>query len=257
MPKRDSAPIGAPCWIDLMSTDTDASRAFYEGLFGWTSEEAGEEYGGYINFLKDGRPIAGCMANQPQFESPDGWSVYLAVADAKQVNDAALANGGQSYVEPMDVGELGTMGVVADAGGAAIGLWQPAQHQGFAEHGEPNTPSWFELFTRDHAASVAFYETVFGWTTSAVGDSDEFRYSVLVDGEEQLAGIMDAGTFLPEGVPAHWSVYFGTADTDATLARIGELGGSTVVPAEDTPYGRLATAADPTGAIFKLVQPPA
>jgi predicted enzyme related to lactoylglutathione lyase len=52
-------------------------------------------------------------------------------------------------------------------------------------------------------------------------------------------------------------VYFGTADTDATLARIDELGGSTVVPAEDTPYGRLATAADPTGAIFKLVQPPA
>ena len=26
-----------------------------------------------------------------------------------------------------------------------------------------------------------------------------------------------------------------------------------VVPAEDTPYGRLAQAADPTGALFKLV----
>jgi hypothetical protein len=28
------------------------------------------------------------------------------------------------------------------------------------------------------------------------------------------------------------------------------------VPAEDTPYGRLATAADPTGAVFKFVQGP-
>jgi predicted enzyme related to lactoylglutathione lyase len=43
------------------------------------------------------------------------------------------------------------------------------------------------------------------------------------------------------------------ADTDAALARIGELGGATVMPAEDTPHGRLATASDPTGALFKLV----
>ena len=42
-------------------------------------------------------------------------------------------------------------------------------------------------------------------------------------------------------------------DTDAALARIVELGGSTVRPAEDTPYGRLAAATDPTGAQFKLV----
>ena len=68
---------------------------------------------------------------------------------------------------------------------------------------------------------------------------------------------MDANGFLPDGVPAHWSVYFGSDDADATLARISELGGSVVRPAEDTPYGRLAQAADPTGALFKLVQPPA
>ena len=75
----------------------------------------------------------------------------------------------------------------------------------------------------------------------------------MIVGETQYAGVMDASAFLPDGVPAHWSVYFKVADTDAALARIGELGGNTVVPAEDTPYGRLATAVDPTGAIFKLV----
>jgi predicted enzyme related to lactoylglutathione lyase len=57
------------------------------------------------------------------------------------------------------------------------------------------------------------------------------------------------------GVPAHWSVYFGVDDTDAALAQIAGLGGSTVTAAQDTPYGRLATAADPTGAQFKLVGP--
>ena len=60
---------------------------------------------------------------------------------------------------------------------------------------------------------------------------------------------------LPEGVPAHWTVYFGVDDTDAALAKIAELGGTVVRPAEDTPYGRLAAATDPTGAQFKLVGP--
>ena len=67
---------------------------------------------------------------------------------------------------------------------------------------------------------------------------------------------MDASAFLPEGVPAHWSVYIRVADTDATIAAITGHGGSVVMPAEDTPYGRLATVADPTGANFKIMAGP-
>jgi predicted enzyme related to lactoylglutathione lyase len=136
-----------------------------------------------------------------------------------------------------------------------VGIWEPGTHQGFGVMTEAGAPSWFELFTRDHAAAVSFYRNVFRWDTETMGDTDEFRYTTLKRGDDMLAGIMDATAFLPEGVPAHWSVYFGSDDTDATLARTVELGGSIVVPAEDTPYGRLATAADPTGAIFKLVAP--
>ena len=43
----------------------------------------------------------------------------------------------------------------------------------------------------------------------------------------------------------------------ASLAKVVELGGSVTQPAEDTPYGRLAGAVDPTGAPFKLMTPPA
>ena len=50
-------------------------------------------------------------------------------------------------------------------------------------------------------------------------------------------------------------MYFRTDDADATIARARELGGSVIQPAEDTPYGRLATLADPTGAAFKLIGP--
>jgi predicted enzyme related to lactoylglutathione lyase len=155
----------------------------------------------------------------------------------------------------MAVDDLGTMAFVSDPGGAAIGIWQPGQYPGFEKLGEAGTASWFELHTRDYETAVAFYRDVFRWHTRVMADTPEFRYTTLVNGEELLAGIMDVSAFLADGVPAHWSVYFGVDDTDAALARIVDLGGSIVTPAEDTPYGRLATAADPTGARFKLVAP--
>jgi predicted enzyme related to lactoylglutathione lyase len=253
MPKRDRAPLGAPCWVDLFSSDTDRAREFYGELFGWKSEQTGSEFGGYINFLKDGAPIAGCMLNDGSQGTPDGWSVYLATDDAQRTVDATVANGGQVYAPAMDVGDLGRMAVLADVGGATIGTWQPGTHPGFVELAEPNAPGWFELHTRDYDKSVAFYRAVFGWDTFTASDTPEFRYTTFGEGDGALAGIMDASAFLPDGVPSHWNVYFAVEDTDATLEKIGKLGGATVLPAEDTPYGRLAQASDPTGALFKLV----
>jgi predicted enzyme related to lactoylglutathione lyase len=252
MPKRDDAPTGAPCWVDLMTSQPDASRRFYCDLFGWTIEDPGPDYGGYVNFSADGVLVAGSMRNEPEMQTPDVWSVYLATGDAAATTEAAAANGGNVIVPAMDVMALGRMAVVSDAGDAAIGIWQPGEHRGFGVWDEPNTPGWFELHTRSYDASVDFYRKVFGWETRTEGDEPGFRYTTQVVDGEQLAGIMDASDFLPEGVPAHWSVYFRVADADATLARIVELGGSVVMPAEDTPYGRLATASDVTGAVFKL-----
>jgi predicted enzyme related to lactoylglutathione lyase len=192
------------------------------------------------------------MRNDGQSGSPDLWSVYLATEDAQATADAAVANGGQVLVPAMEVMQLGSMAVLADPGGAAIGAWQPGLHTGFAIFGETGTPTWFELHTRDYDASVQFYRDVFTWDTHVAGDTPEFRYTTLGEGDP-LAGIMDASAFLPDGVPANWSVYFGVDDTDAALAKTVHLGGAIILPAEDTPYGRLAQAADPTGALFKLV----
>ncbi len=250
MPKRDSAPIGAPCWVDLLTADPDKSRAFYGELFGWTSEEAGEDYGGYINFSKDGLPVAGCMRNDGQSGTPDVWSVYLATDDAQATAESASVHGGGVVAPAMEVMDLGSMAVVTDPGHAVIGAWQPGAHQGFPILGEPGTPAWFELHTREYEASIQFYRDVFKWDTHVASDTPEFRYTTLGAGDD---GIMDASAFLPEGVPAQWSIYFGVEDTDAALTKTVELGGSVVLAAEDTPYGRLAQAADPSGVLFKLV----
>jgi uncharacterized protein len=264
MPTRQTAPIGAPCWVDLRTSDTERSRTFYRELFGWAATDPAPEFGGYFNYTKDGVMVAGCMANQPppgaggpeSEPQPDGWSVYLATDDAAKTLDLAAAGGGQVQVPTMVVGDLGTMAVVADPGGASIGVWQPDTFQGIGVLGEPGTPSWFELHTTDYPAAVAFYRDVFRWDTHVMGDSSEFRYTTARDpsGEGWLAGIMDASGS-QHGTPAGWTVYFGVADADAALARIVELGGTIVTAAEDTPYGRLAAATDATGAAFKLAGP--
>jgi len=256
MPTRDEAPLGAPIWADLFTSDPDASRAFYEQLLGWTSEAAGEEFGGYINFAKDGHKVAGGMRNDGSSGQPDGWNIYLASADAVATDAAVEAAGGHVIVPAMDVMDLGAMAVYADPTGASIGAWKPGVHRGFEILGEPGTPSWFELHTRDHDAAVAFYRAAFGWDTHVVSDGPEFRYTTLGEGENQLAGIMDASGYLPEGVGSRWELYFGTDDTDAAVARTVELGGAVTQPAEDTPYGRIAALTDCTGAAFRLVQAP-
>ncbi|MCK5754243.1 MAG: VOC family protein, partial [Mycobacterium sp.] len=55
-----SAPIGAPIWFDLMSSDPDKAAEFYGAIFGWEAEAANPDFAGYRNFLKNGKRVAGC-----------------------------------------------------------------------------------------------------------------------------------------------------------------------------------------------------
>jgi uncharacterized protein len=247
---------GAPCWIDLMTSDTEKAKSFYGGLFGWTFVTGDQEkYGGYITASKNGKSVAGLMQKmEDQATMPDVWSTYLRSDDAAATAAAVTANGGQVYVEPMDVPEQGRMAIFGDASGAAVGVWQPREHKGYELVAEPGAPVWHELHTKDYDKAVKFYQDVFGWDTAVLSDTPEFRYTSLGAGDAAKAGIFDASGVLPEGVPSNWQVYFGVENADAAIAKAVELGGTVVRPAEDTPYGRNATLTDSTGAIFMISQ---
>src|SRR4051794_15158269 len=123
MPVRETTPTGAPTWVDLMTSDVEASRAFYCELFGWTAEEPAEEFGGYFSFRKDGVRMAGCMAQQSEPAGPDVWSVYLTTDDAEKTLEAASANGGEGVGPAVPGGGLGGMGGVSGPpGGAGRGV---------------------------------------------------------------------------------------------------------------------------------------
>jgi predicted enzyme related to lactoylglutathione lyase len=254
MTTRSAAPIGSPCWADLWTSDVEGSRKFYADLLGWEAQEPSPEFGGYFMFTRNGAPVAGGMGDMGDMKADNSWKVYLATDDIAKTLETAEAEGARVVAPAMAVADLGTQAVLIDPTGATVGAWQPGTFHGFSVIDEPGAPDWFELLTRDYAKAVAFYRSAFRWDTNTVGDSDQFRYSVMRNpsGDGELAGIMDAGAFLPDGLPSHWSVYFEVDGIDATAERAVALGGSVVTAPQDTPYGRLATLTDTAGAHFKL-----
>ncbi|NUP74619.1 MAG: VOC family protein [Sinomonas sp.] len=255
MPKPEIT-SGAPCWADLMTSDVEKAKTFYGELFGWTYETGDQEkYGGYTTAWKDGEQVAGLMAKMPdQATMPDVWTIYLSTDDINKTAQKIESAGGQVFLPPMEVPEQGHMAMFGDAGGAAFGVWQSSGHTGFGRIAEPGSPVWFENFTRSYEPTVKFYQEALDWDTDVMSDTPEFRYTTLGAGMEAKAGIMDAANELPEGVPSNWHIYWGVEDADAAIETASKLGGQVIRGAEDTPFGRMATLADPLGAVFLINQ---
>lgn len=246
---------GTPCWVHLLTSDIDKSLAFYADLFGWESEGSRPEFGGYANATSDGHLVAGMVPNTPEMNNVDSWQTFISTDDIDASIEAAAAAGGTLVAPAMQVSDLGSMGVMLDPAGALFGLWQPGTHTGFEKYNEPGSVTWDELHSKSFAATTDFYTSVFGWSIEKTADTDDFRYyQGQIDGET-VAGLMDAANTLPAEMPSHWAVYFAVADVDAAVARGLQGGASLVRAAQDTPFGRIAEVADPTGAAFTLHGP--
>jgi len=258
MPTRDSAPVGSPCWADLWTSDVDGSRQFYGELFSWEAQEPSPEFGGYFMFTRDGVPVAGGMGDMGEARADNTWKVYLATDDMTRTLQSAEAEGGHVLLPAMPVADLGVQAVMLDPTGVPLGVWEPKAFPGFTVLNENGAPSWFELLSSQYERALEFYRSTFGWETKVIGDSEAFRYTVLAPGGgDELAGVMDATAFLPEGVPGQWSIYWDVDDVAATAVKVTALGGRVVQEPEQSPYGTMATVTDPAGAVFKLRMPPA
>ncbi|GAA4738066.1 VOC family protein [Gordonia alkaliphila] len=252
-----SAPLGAPVWFDLVSSDPARAAEFYGALFGWEAEEPNAEFAGYQNFTLGGRRVAGMHPHMAEAGGPsDIWSIYLRTDDAFATQAKLVENGGTEVFPPMPVGDLGTMAYGIDPAGAMIGYWQSAAHTGFAEWGVHGAPYWFECLSLHQPAATAFYEVVFGARPELVPGAPG-NYTQLFYGDTAYAALMDATGMLPADVPSHWRVYITVDDVAATVAKAVELGGACAMEPETTPWGTLATITDPLGAMICLGHPPA
>jgi uncharacterized protein len=119
----------------------------------------------------------------------------------------------------------------------------------------PGTPSWVELSqTPDIEASAAFYGELLGWEIPELPNSAElggYRRARL-NGRD-VAGVSPR---MQEGAPTVWATYVSVEDAAATIARVGEAGGQTIVePMDVMGLGTMAVFSDSTGAVCGIWQP--
>ncbi|MFJ4786718.1 VOC family protein [Streptomyces sp. NPDC088794] len=246
---------GTPCWVSLMVHGMDATQEFYGALFGWEFRPGPHQLGPYARALLDGYEVAGIGQLPPDRHLPIAWTPYLASDDVDVTAETVRLCGGTIGVGPLDAAEAGRLAIGSDPAGAVFGIWQAAAHLGTAITGVPGTPAWNELVTAESESVTKFYETVFGYETQPAAATD-FDYVTLNLAAHPVAGIHGVGNALPRDRGPHWMTYFEVADTDASATRLQDLGGHVLKPPTDSPYGRVATVADPEGARFALIQIP-
>jgi uncharacterized protein len=112
---------GALSWAELLTNDPEKAGAFYAEVFGYELSPWGPEEAGYTVFTKGEAQIAGLMKS-PQEGMPPNWGIYFSTEDVDGVAQKVKAAGGQIYMGPEDMPEVGRVSVLADPQGAAFGV---------------------------------------------------------------------------------------------------------------------------------------
>jgi uncharacterized protein len=252
MGERTSYSPGTFSWVELSTTDQEGAKAFYSGLFGWETEDNPVGEGAVYMMAKLGDRYVGAISPQPRQQreagAPPMWNSYITVESADAALEAASDHGGTVHAPAFDVFDAGRMGVIQDPQGAFVMVWEPRNHIGAGVVNAHGALSWNELASPDPEASAGFYSAVFGFKAEAMEGSDT-PYLIIstADGHSNGGIRMAAST-----EPCYWLVYFGTDDIEGSVARAGELGGTTVVQPTDVGPGRFAALQDPQGAVFAL-----
>jgi predicted enzyme related to lactoylglutathione lyase len=260
MPERTSYEPGTFSWVDLSTTDLEAAKTFYAGLFGWDYDISETPMGPYVMALKDGKAVAG-MGNQSDDQKemgvPSFWNSYVSVASADASAARAAELGGTVLLPPMDAMDAGRVAFIAAPGGEVFGVWEPKNHIGAGLVNEHGSLGWNELATRDLETAKAFYTGLFGWTMhTGPNPSDVGEYTSIAVGDNMNGGALVMGEDWPADVPAYWAVYLYVDDIDVATTTAKDLGGQVMMPAMDIPeVGAIVVLQDPTGAVFTVMQP--
>ncbi|MFD4574548.1 VOC family protein [Streptomyces sp. NPDC058417] len=245
-------PEGAPCWADAMFSDVEGAKSFYGAVLGWTFGESSSEYGNYTQAYAKADAVAAVVPPMPGQEGQSAWCLYFASDDAHATAARVREHGGEVLMEPMQVGEFGTMCLAREPSGAVFGLWQAGVHEGFEATGVPGAYAWSEVFTREPGKADDFFSAVFGYRQQQMDDDGvDFRLYDL--GEQPLMGRMRMTDDFPPEVPSYINVYFAVPDCDAAVAKATELGGTLQFGPMGTPFGRFAALTDPQGANFSVI----
>ncbi|MDG9711277.1 VOC family protein [Streptomyces sp. DH10] len=245
-------PEGSPCWADAMFSDLEGAKSFYGDVLGWTFAEASTEFGNYTQAYANGKAVAAVVPPMPGQEGQSQWCLYIAARDAAATAARIRDHGGEVLMEPMQVGDFGTMCLARDPGGVVFGVWQAGTHEGFDTMAEPGAYTWAEVFTREPEKSDAFFPAVFSYTQKDM-EHGEMDFRIYDLGERSVLGRMKMTDEFPPEVPPYINVYFAVENCDDAVAKATKLGGVLRFGPMDTPFGRFASLSDPQGANFSII----
>ena len=240
-------PHGAPAWLHVSTPDDDATRDFYNQLMGWEISPGAPEFHGYAMASFNGDLVAGISPSDG--DNLAAWTLFFSTTDADATAALIEQNGGTLLSPVIDIADAGRMVVATDPSGAMFGAWEAKLLNGIGLHGETGSLSWNDLRSTDPDTARTFYAAIFGYHYAPVemAGPDYSTFS-LDEGGAPAGGI--GGMMGMDGYSSHWIVYLAVPDVDEAVRRTPELGGHVISPGFDTPYGRMAALADPTGASF-------
>ena len=256
MPEVTSHSPGSFCWVDLATTDAEASKSFYSRLLGWTAIDnpVGDSMV-YSMMQKDGKNVCGLYEMGTGMEGvPPHWSSYISVEDVDAVVGQVTEAGGSLVMGPNDVFDAGRMAFAADPTGAVFGMWQPKEHIGAQLIYAPGALGWNELYTYQPDAAAGFYASVFDWSRAATHpDPQGGQYHEFTSGDSPVGGMMQIKEEWGE-VPPNWSVYFCVDDCAASLEVAQGMGAEVIVPVTQVDNISFAFLKDPQGVYVGIAQ---
>ncbi|MFF9025312.1 VOC family protein [Streptomyces eurythermus] len=114
----------------------------------------------------------------------------------------------------------------------------------------PGTPCWVSLMVHGLDATEEFYGELFGWEFRPGPQQLGPYVRALLDGRE-VAGVGRLPT--DRRLPVAWTPYLASDDADRTADTVRLCGGTVAVgPLDAAEAGRMAIAADPSGAVFGI-----
>ncbi len=117
---------GTMTWCELMTTDTEAAKAFYAKIFGWTNSVMPMPTGEYTIFVNGPKPIGGTLKLGPEHGgAPPNWLTYFHVDDCDATVAKAESLGAKALTPAMDIPGAGRFCVLSDPQGAVFAVIKP------------------------------------------------------------------------------------------------------------------------------------
>ena len=116
---------GMIVWSELMTTEVEKAKAFYQKTLGVSFDKFNDPEGKYWVAMAGGKPAWGLMDMTDRPGGPTGWFTYIAVDDVDARVKQAESAGGKLCMPVFDIPTVGRIAILEDATGSLIGWMTP------------------------------------------------------------------------------------------------------------------------------------